>query len=224
MLADYAIFLLKTVTLATTILLVFAGLVAIASKNKRAGKLVIKQCNEYYQDLANTVQRIALSKKAWKHFCKQQKQLKTKHAADKPRIFIVDFHGDLRASAVDNLRQEIDAILLSATTQDEVLIRLESPGGTVSNYGLAASQLQRVRASNIPLTIAIDKVAASGGYMMAAVGNCILAAPFAIVGSIGVIAQLPNFHRLLNKHNVDFEQITAGEYKRTLTVFGDHRF
>ncbi len=138
------------------------------------------------------------------------------------RLFVVEFNGDIKASAVTNLREEISAILTVAGKGDEVLLRLESPGGMVHGYGLAASQLQRIKDHNIPLTVAVDKVAASGGYMMAAVADKIIAAPFAIIGSIGVIAQLPNFNRVLKKLDVDYEQHTAGEYKRTLTIFGEN--
>ena len=138
------------------------------------------------------------------------------------RLFIIDFNGDIKASAVASLREEISAILTLATEGDEVLLKLESPGGMVHGYGLAASQLQRIRDKGIPLTVAVDKVAASGGYMMACVANHIAAAPFAIIGSIGVIAQLPNFNKVLKKLDVDYEQHTAGEYKRTLTVFGEN--
>lgn len=138
------------------------------------------------------------------------------------RIFVLDFYGDMRALEVENLRSEITAILTIATPMDEVLVKIESAGGIIYNYGLAASQLKRIRDRNIPLTVAVDKVAASGGYMMACVADRILAAPFAIVGSIGVIVQLPNFNRLLKKHNIDFEQISAGEYKRTLSLLGEN--
>lgn len=143
-------------------------------------------------------------------------------ADDRGRIFVVEFSGDIKASAVANLREEITAILQVAEPGDEVVACLESPGGMVANYGLAASQLARVRGAGIHLTVAVDKVAASGGYMMACVGDRILAAPFAMLGSIGVVAQLPNFNRLLKRHDVDFEQFTAGEYKRTVTMFGEN--
>ncbi|MCD6056152.1 MAG: peptidase [Gammaproteobacteria bacterium] len=222
LLIDYSLFLLKTITFVAAILVVFAGLIAIASKGKTKGKLIAKKCNEYYDNLANTLQAVVLSKKELKQYNKAVKEKKKGSHEPKRRIFILQFKGDLRASAVDLLSKEIDAILLIATVEDEVLVRLESPGGMVSGYGLAASQLARLRAKGISLTIAVDKVAASGGYMMAAVANRILAAPFAVIGSIGVIAQLPNFHRLLNKHHIDFEQITAGHHKRTLTVFGEN--
>ena len=142
--------------------------------------------------------------------------------ADRLRLYVLNFDGDLKASAADNLREEISAVLSVARSGDEVLIRLESSGGMVHSYGFAASQLQRIRDAGIQLTVAVDKVAASGGYMMACVANRILAAPFAVIGSIGVLAQIPNFHRLLRKANVDFEQLTAGEYKRTLTLFGEN--
>ena len=140
----------------------------------------------------------------------------------KRRMFVIDFDGDIRASAVDSMREEISAILTHATENDEVLVRLESGGGMVHSYGLAASQLQRIKDKGIPLTISVDKVAASGGYMMACVASKIIAAPFSIVGSIGVLAQIPNLHRLLKKHDIDYEQLHAGEYKRTLTMFGEN--
>jgi serine protease SohB len=136
------------------------------------------------------------------------------------RVYVVDFDGDLQATAVASLRRELTAITSVTRPEDEVVVRLESGGGLVHAYGLAASQLDRVRSKGVKLTVCVDKVAASGGYMMACVANQILAAPFAAIGSIGVVAQLPNFHRLLKKHDVDFELMTAGEHKRTLTVFG----
>lgn len=138
------------------------------------------------------------------------------------RLFVVLFDGDIKASALSNLREEITAILQIAGSEDEVVVCLESPGGMVANYGLAASQLARVRSAGVKLTIIVDKVAASGGYMMACVADRILAAPFAMLGSIGVVAQLPNFHRLLQRNDVDFELFTAGEYKRTVTMFGEN--
>ena len=138
------------------------------------------------------------------------------------RLFVLNFDGDVEASAVENLREEITAIISAASADDEVLVRLESPGGMVHAYGLAASQLTRLKAANLSLTIAVDAVAASGGYMMACVADKIIAAPFAVVGSIGVVAELPNFHRLLKHNKVDYEQHTAGEYKRTLTMFSEN--
>lgn len=144
------------------------------------------------------------------------------NAESKKRVFVTQFDGDIKASETEELREVITAILSIATPKDEVVIKLESPGGMVHGYGLAASQLARITEKNIPLTICVDKVAASGGYMMACVANKIIAAPFAVIGSIGVVAQIPNFHRLLKKHDVDYEMLTAGEYKRTLTMFGEN--
>jgi serine protease SohB len=137
-------------------------------------------------------------------------------------MFVIDFNGDLHASQVKQLREEITAILTAAVPEDEVVVRLESPGGLVHGYGLAASQLARLRDAGIPLTVVVDKVAASGGYLMAVVANRILAAPFAVLGSIGVVAQVPNVHRLLKRHDVDVEVLTAGKYKRTLTMLGEN--
>ncbi len=241
-LTEYGLFLLKALTIVAAILIVIAGIIAIASKKeKHKGKLEIKKLNAKYESMQETLNEASLDKAALKAIKKdkkarakaekkaaKQKDSQTSKSADisaasdKKRIFILDFDGDIRATAVSALREEITAVLTVATPQDEVLIKVESGGGLVHAYGLAASQLQRIRAKNIPLTIAVDKVAASGGYMMACVANRILAAPFAIIGSVGVAAPVANFHRLLKKHHVDFEQLTAGEYKRTMTMFGEN--
>ncbi len=225
-LADYAGFLAKTVTLVVAVLVVMAAGVAARKKGGRgSGHLQVDRLNDFYQQLRHHLQQAVLSKEQLKAARKAEKaeakQLK-KSAESKPRVFVLDFHGDIKASAADHLRHEVTAVLNLATAQDEVVLRLESGGGLVHSYGLAASQLARIRQAGVPLTVCIDKVAASGGYMMACIGDKILSAPFAVLGSIGVVAQLPNVHRLLKKHNIDFEVLTAGEYKRTLTVFGEN--
>jgi len=139
------------------------------------------------------------------------------------KIFVLDFKGDIQASAVETVHEEITLILATAKAgRDRVVVRLESPGGMVHGYGLAAAQLVRLRDAGFHLTICVDKVAASGGYMMACIANEIISAPVAVVGSIGVVAQVPNFNRLLKEHNVDFELYTAGQYKRTVTMFGEN--
>ena len=181
--------------------------------------------NERLEHFAHTLRLAILDKNALKAYFKAQKdEEKNKDKLindDKKRVYVINFNGDIRASATENLRQEITAILSIANKEkDEVVVNLESPGGMVHGYGLAASQLARIREHQLPLTICVDKVAASGGYMMACLANNIIAAPFGVIGSIGVVAQLPNFHRLLDKWDIDYEVLTAGEYKRTLTMFG----
>ncbi len=227
-LQHYALFLLNTATIVTAIVVVLTAIFALASRNKlqHKGKIQIKKLNKYYKEMKYSLSQATLSKKAYKQLQKHEKQIEKKaHKAvdkteEKKRIFVVQFKGDIKASQVESLREEITAVLTIATPNDEVLVCLESPGGTVHGYGLAASQLQRIRQGKIPLTIAVDKVAASGGYMMACVANKIIAAPFAIIGSIGVIVQLPNFNKLLEKNHIHYEMLSAGEYKRTLTLFG----
>ncbi|GGW73220.1 protease SohB [Alishewanella tabrizica] len=218
---EYGLFLVQVITL----VLAFAAIVVIVAAasvktRQRKGQLEITNLSEHYQDVQALMQQQVLDKKAYK---KWQKHLSAGDTSvSLPRLFVIDFVGGIDAKEADALREEVSAILAIATPDDEVLVRLESGGGVVHGYGLAASQLNRVTQHKIPLTIAVDKVAASGGYMMACVANKILAAPFAIVGSIGVIAQLPNFNKLLKKHDIDFEQFTAGEYKRTVTLFGEN--
>lgn len=226
-LAEYASFLAKTVTLVVAILVVLVMLAALRGKGRRrsAGQLQISKLNDFYKGLRESLEQSLLSKEQLKSLRKQtgkaDKKLKKK-PEDKPRVFVLDFDGDIKASATESLRHEITALLTLATPADEVVLRLESGGGMVHSYGLASSQLARIRQAGIPLTVCIDKVAASGGYMMACIGQKIISAPFAILGSIGVVAQLPNVNRLLKKHDIDYEVLTAGEYKRTLTVFGEN--
>lgn len=226
---EYGMFLAKTLTILVVIAVLVLFLVVISSRKHSGRKdtLEIKPLNMKYDDMALALNANILNKDELKKYLKQEKtknkhKHKTKEEEPRRRIFVLNFHGDIRASAVASLREEITAILTVATENDEVFVRLESGGGTVNGYGLGASQLMRIRDKNIQLTVSVDKVAASGGYMMACVGSRILAAPFAIIGSIGVIAQLPNFNKVLKKHDIDYEQFTAGEFKRTVTMFGEN--
>ncbi|WP_040615098.1 protease SohB [Rickettsiella grylli] len=222
---EYLIFLAKLFSFVLAILITTAGIFSIARKAKEQNKdkLCIQKLNKKFQEFSETLNAEILTKKAFRKYTKEQKMKRKKNANQlKKKVFVLNFQGDIKAHAVNNLREEITALIQVATPQDEVVLRLESAGGMVAPYGLAASQLQRLKNKHIPLTITIDKIAASGGYLMACVADKLLAAPFAIIGSIGVVAQLPNFHRFLKKRDIDFELLTAGEYKRTLTLFGEN--
>ena len=224
-LASWGLFFLDAITIVIAVLLIAAGIVAITTKNKgkEKGTLSIKKLNTQFNETINTINHEMLSKKELKSLKKStKKSAKKNDATPKNHLFLIDFQGDIKASSVSTLRECITAILLTAKADDQVLLRLESPGGTVPGYGLAASQLQRLRDANLKLTVAVDKIAASGGYLMACIADTLISAPFAIIGSIGVVYQLPNFNRLLQNKLIDFEQITAGEYKRTLTMFGEN--
>lgn len=220
---EYGLFIAKVVTFVFA-LIVIIGLVSNASQRnrQRKGYIEVSDLNDVYWHNQQLLQESLLDKKAFKKWHKQAtKSLDTLQQQAK-RLYVIEFKGSIDAHEADALREEVSAILAVATPEDEVLVKLESGGGVVHGYGLAASQLDRFKKHQIPLTVAVDKVAASGGYMMACVADKILAAPFAIIGSIGVIAQLPNFNKLLKKHDVDFEQFTAGEFKRTVTLFGEN--
>ena len=227
-LAEYGVFLLKTITLVFSILIIIGAMAALSMRQKKSdkGHIEITHLNHRYTHYRQLLARYFVSKAALK------KQRKAQQKADKIKeksgehadnnVFVLHFKGDMQASTVASLREEVTAILASPQPPKEVVLCLESPGGAVHGYGLAASQLMRLKEKGVPLTVCIDTVAASGGYLMASVADRIYAAPFAIVGSIGVIAQLPNIHRLLKKHDVDVELHTAGEFKRTLTVLGEN--
>lgn len=228
-LADYAMFLAKATTVLLALVVLLMLVVSLKDRHRRPdGTLTVNKVNEQIGRMTERLAQSVLDKKAFKLRQKGRK-LETKargksskDAGERARVFVLCFDGDIKASAVDHLRQEVTAILEMARPEDEIVLKLESGGGMVHSYGLAASQLVRIRDAGIPLTICVDKVAASGGYMMACIGDKVLSAPFAMLGSIGVVAQLPNFHRVLKKHDVDYEMLTAGEYKRTLTMFGEN--
>lgn len=238
---EYGLFLAQAITFVAAILVVAASLVVIGQKQRsdlHEGHIEVRDLNDKYQQIGDSIEHLVVNpdvlkarrkakKKADKAEAKvhRKKLKKAPDAQDVDRrkcLYVLDFDGDIKASATDNLREEISAVLLQTQPGDEIMVKVESPGGMVHGYGLAASQLQRIRDAKVPLTIAVDKVAASGGYMMACVADRIIAAPFAVLGSIGVLAQLPNFHKLLKKNDIDFELLTAGEYKRTLTMFGEN--
>lgn len=240
-LLDLGLFLAKTVTIVVAIVVVIGVIVSAGLKNKhqqQSGNIQVSSLSDELEELEDDVRQETMSKDEFKQYHKDKKEhdkqeqkarKKALKKADdetqetsKSRLFVIDFDGDIQASSVENLREEVTAILSVANENDEVLIRLESAGGMVHSYGLAASQLERVRRNGLKLHVAVDKVAASGGYMMACIGENIMAAPFAIIGSIGVLGQLPNFSRLLKHNKIDYEQHTAGEFKRTLTMFGEN--
>lgn len=227
-LLEYGLFLAKTLTLLAAIAVVAVVIIRAVMRDRwgERERLDVRKLNHKYRDMALCLKSEMLPRDEFKKLSKEEKKHQKanvgKTGEPGKRIFVLNFEGDIRASAIACLREEITAILTVASTDDEVFIRLNSGGGLVHSYGLAASQLARIRKRGIPLTVAVDKVAASGGYMMACVANRIIAAPFSVLGSIGVLAQLPNFSRLLKKHDIDYEQFTAGEFKRTVTMFGEN--
>ena len=228
--SEYGMFLAKLGTVVVFILFIIsvAFYLYMRAKSGIEEHLEVKNINRKYEQLGLMLNSSMLPRQQFKRVVKE---IKAKHKArdreskggnGRHRVFVLNFKGDIRASHVTSLREEISALLTVANDKDEVLVVLESGGGTVHGYGLAASQLQRIRDRGIKLTVAVDKVAASGGYMMACVADRIIAAPFAVIGSIGVLAQIPNFYRFLKKHDIDFEQLHAGQYKRTLSLFGEN--
>ena len=221
---DYGLFLAKTLTVVAAAVFIIGAAAAASRKTRDAGGLTVRNLNDRYRELADSLRKHVLPKREYKSVSKaakaQRKSREKGTGERRQRLYVLDFHGDIKATAVANLRHEVSAVLSVAESGDEVLLRLENYGGLVHEHGLAASQLLRLQEREIPLTVAVDKVAASGGYMMACVADRIVAAPFAVIGSIGVLAQVPNFYRMLNQHGVEVEQIKAGRFKRTVTMFG----
>ena len=220
--SNYGLFLAKAITILIFLWVLISLIVSVAHKPQDDDNVEIKNLNKKFENLKLLMQRSLLSKKEAKSLVKENKKQakKAKHSEDRQRVFVINFVGNIKASAAKHLRKEITALLSVAKPSDEVVVCLENAGGMVHEHGFASSQLERIKQRNIPLTVAVDKVAASGGYMMACVADKIIAAPFSIIGSIGVLAQIPNFNRLLDKHGIEFEQVKAGELKRTLTMFG----
>ncbi|MDV0593499.1 MULTISPECIES: protease SohB [unclassified Enterobacter] len=236
LLSQYGLFLAKIATVVIAIAVVAVLIVNLTQRKRQRGELRITRLSEQYKEMQEDMSLALLDSHQQKLWHKAQKKKHKQEAkaakanaklnAPKekvtPRVYVLDFKGSMDAHEVSSLREEVTAVLAVATPQDQVVVRLESPGGVVHGYGLAASQLQRLREKQIPLTVAVDKVAASGGYMMACVADKIVAAPFSIIGSIGVVAQIPNFNRFLKNKEIDIELHTAGQYKRTLTLLGEN--
>ncbi|HBU8848591.1 protease SohB [Citrobacter sp. Cs237] len=236
LLSEYGLFLAKIITIVVAVAAIAAIIVNVAQRKRQRGELRVTNLSEQYQEMKDDLAMALLDghqQKLWHKAQKKKRKQEAKAAkarakqgetrdTDKPRVWVLDFKGSMDAHEVNALREEVTAVLAVVKPQDQVVLRLESPGGVVHGYGLAASQLQRLRDKNIPLTIAVDKVAASGGYMMACVADRIVSAPFAIIGSIGVVAQIPNFNRFLKSKDIDIELHTAGQYKRTLTLLGEN--
>jgi serine protease SohB len=224
--ARYALFLAEAATL-LLVIVIPAVILLLMTRRKREspGEIQVTDIGRQLESAGDRILAARLPRKAGKLLHRQRKkQHKTEEGSSEsgPCTYLLDFKGDLRASALAALREEINAILQVAKPGDAVLLRLESGGGMVNQYGLGAAQLLRLRDAKLPLTVSVDSVAASGGYLMAATADKIVASPFALVGSIGVVAQLPNFHRWLQAKNIDWEQFTAGKFKRTVTLFGEN--
>lgn len=226
---EILIFLGKAGITALALLIVAVLIIILLSnlglRTSKKAYLEATSLNDEWNDRKRSLESLFTTKKEWKAKIKNDQKaekIKNKEGLKKPRVWVLDFNGDIEASRTECLRNEITSILEIATAKtDEVLLRLESPGGSVTGYGLAASQLIRLKKAGIRLTIAIDEVAASGGYMMAAVADHLIASPFSVIGSIGVIGQIPNFHRLLKKTDIDYLQLTAGKNKRPISMFGE---
>ena len=238
-LSEYGLFLAKAVTIVVALLVVIAASAQLAARGRSEseGHIEVKHLNQELDLMTDTLKQEIVDKTLLKKERKEEKKREKAEAKarakqvkkgvdiekeHKKRVFVLDFDGDIKASDVEPMREEITAVLTLATEKDEVMVRLESGGGMVHSYGLAASQMLRIKDRKIPLVVTVDRVAASGGYMMACLADRLIAAPFAVLGSIGVVAQIPNFHRLLKKNDIDVEMLTAGEYKRTLTMFGEN--
>lgn len=236
LLSEYGLFLAKIATVVVAIAVVAILIVNLTQRKRQRGELRITRLSEQYKEMQEEMAVALLDEpqqKLWHKAQKKKHKLEAKEAKakvkrgestspTKSRVYVLDFKGSMDAHEVGSLREEITAVLTLAKPEDRVVLRLESPGGVVHGYGLAASQLQRLRDKQIPLTVSVDKVAASGGYMMACVAETIVAAPFAIIGSIGVVAQIPNFNRFLKGKEIDIELHTAGQFKRTLTLLGEN--
>ena len=209
LLINYSFFLLKVITI---VFVLFIPLLIFANANRHKkfgtkGQLVIKNLSERLENMGFSVLGSQMNPKSFKKLLKEtnKKKKKEEKSKEKETIFVLNFYGDMKATGVDKLKEEINAILASKTKCKEVVVKVESGGGSAFAYGLCAAELKRLIDNKISLTICIDKMAASGGYLMSCVATKIIAAPWAVVGSIGVIAQLPNLHRLLKKNAIDIE-------------------
>lgn len=222
-LQQIGLFLSQTVIIVLAIVAIILTLAGVAIKNKNQKTYDIEVLNDNYKQQAMEMKSAFFPAEQVKSEKKQiKKENKNNKNNDKPYAYVLNFlDGDVKASGVEQLREEITTLLLVAKKDEEVILNVESPGGAVHGYGLAAAQILRLREAGLKVTICVDKIAASGGYMMACTAHKIISAPFAIVGSIGVVASVPNFHKILKKNEIEYKEYTAGDYKRTVSLFGE---
>ncbi|NAW34838.1 protease SohB [Halomonas alimentaria] len=229
-LADFGLFLAQLLSL---VMVVGLAVVVVGKLRGDAGsdsRLKLEELNRGHDARRRRLRLAATEpggrKRLVKAFRREDKARgkagKGEQGQGRPTVWLLDFHGDIRASGTGRFAEEISAVIAAAKSGDEVVVRLESAGGLVHAYGLAAAELDRLREAGLTTTVCVDKVAASGGYLMACGADSVRAAPLAVLGSIGVVAQVPNVHRLLKRHDIDVEVLTAGRYKRTLTVLGEN--
>lgn len=224
--ADWIQFSVSSAVVLLLLCVVVLLLVLILKKKNKTHEEQIEaeHLNKKWEKEADQLRLSLLNPPEVKVFLKERAKAekeKSKTPTQRKRIFVIDFEGDPAATQCASMRDKITTVVAVARANDEVVVRIESPGGLVHSYGLAASQIARLRQRNIHVTACVDKVAASGGYMMACVANKIVAAPFSVVGSIGVIIGMPNLNRLLKKHDIDYVEQTAGENKRNVSLFGE---
>lgn len=222
-LQQLGLFFGQTLIIVLAIVAIILTIAAAALKGKSAKTFEVEIINDKFDDQKEALNSIIMSEADFKKEKKRlKKESKEEEKSAKKFVYLIEFlKGDVHASAVEHLREEINAVLTVAQKDDEVILKVESPGGVVHGYGLAAAQILRLREAGLQVTVCVDKVAASGGYLMSCVAHKIIASPFAIIGSIGVVAQVPNFNRLLKKHDVEYKEYTAGDYKRTVSIFGE---
>lgn len=218
-LLELVAFLARTLLITFAVLLVVRAVQSGFRRPERAGVRVTRM-NEALAVLAAPLVVATEGKAAWKR--RRKELMRATPDAERTRVYVLDFEGDIGATEVDALATGVSAILEVARPQrDEVIVRLESPGGVVPGYGLGASHLARITAKGVHLTVCVDRVAASGGYLMACEADRIVSAPYAMIGSIGVASEFPNVHRLLERLSIDWVEVTAGPWKRTATVAGE---
>jgi protease IV len=103
--------------------------------------------------------------------------------------------------------------LLRAATQDEkikaVVLRVDSPGGSVTASEQIYREVQALRKSGKPVVVSMANYAASGGYYISAPADEIWASPATITGSIGIFAEVPNINRTLTKFGVGVDGLST---------------
>jgi serine protease SohB len=230
--AEYGLFLLQTLTVVVAIVLVIAVSSKMSGGDEAKGTIKVTDLSKKFAEqkqYVGTFVEAALNsdqpsvlERLKNRLKKKSPKKSTAESAHQKLAVVLEFKGDMKASQVNGLREEVSAILLMDPIPDLVVLKLTSPGGLVHTYGLASSQLARLRDAGVESIACVDTVAASGGYMMAVCADRIVAAPFAVLGSIGVVAQIPNIYRFLKNRDVDVELHTAGANKRTLTLLGEN--
>jgi protease-4 len=111
----------------------------------------------------------------------------------------------------DQIARRIRKIRKDHDSYKAIVLRVNSPGGSVSGSEAILFELMRAREAGLPVVVSMGPVAASGGYWIATASDKIIAGPQTITGSIGVFGILPNLESLGSSYGLNWDRVKTNQ-------------